>query len=300
MPAAEELLARLPSRLVIDADDPVFRSARFVSDTGAARRPLTELLGPRSAGALLWSTFRTLARFPSETWLAPLLGPGAPDAGDPVDLEFWPRVPPPRSRLLWLLDHLDTLAYHDPADAAARARRERVAAARAEWRVRLRTGATRGDGVFEDPVDLGLVVRTSGLLLVVEAVYQGDIAARTPWDPQRDAVARALDGALDLAGRRRPALLFLSDAYRHPGAAPPAYATLLPHYRTDPAFLAARLPHRTPRERDRLAGAVHWLSWADFIDLVLDHSAALPAEHKRLLVNLVHYLKDKHLLHKGG
>ena len=71
-------------------------------------------------------------------------------------------------------------------------------------------------------------------------------------------------------------------------------------YRDDPAFRAAQLPHRSDEELARLEGCIGWTTWADLMDTVLDNSADFPVEHKSLLRELVEYLKERKLLHKGG
>ena len=124
-----------------------------------------------------------------------------------------------------------------------------------------------------------------------------------PWDPQRDQIARCLDAALDLAGEaRQPYFLLATDDYSHANLETPAmaYETLLPRYRDDAAFRAARLPHRSAEELARLDGRIGWLSWADLVDTVLDHSSAFSPEQKRMLRDLVDYLRSRRLLHKGG
>ena len=303
MAAAEEYLERLRSRLLLDWDDPLFGGPRFVGDHRTARRPLTDLVGPRSAQALVWSTFRTLYRLPTNSWLAPLLHLPPEETPTTVDLEFWATVPPPRARLVWLLNRCEALTFHDPLRAAAAAARlERVARDRALWEQRLYAGALKGDGVFEDATEVDLVLRTPQTLMTVMALYQGDITTGTPWDPQRDGIARAIDAALTLAEDRGPGFLLLTDSYSRAGVngRAAAFEALMPRYRDDAAFLRQRLPHRPDGELARLEGNIQWLSWADLTDLVLDHSAGLPMEHKRMLINLVQYLRDRRLLHKGG
>lgn len=303
MAGTEEYFERLRTRLLLDWDDPLFRGPRFVGEGGSARKALSDLASPRSAQALAWSAFRTFSRLPPSTWLSPLLHLPPDDGSAKVGLEFWATAPAPRARLLWLLDHLDTLSFHDPVRApAASARLDRVARDRTSWEQRVHAGAVKGDGVFEEPIEIDLLVRTPDTLLVVTVLHQSDIATRTQWDPERDGLARGIDAAIDLAGGRRPAFLLLTDSYTRAGAngRAAAFERLLPRYRDDAGFLEERLPHRSARELDRIRGNVHWLSWADLTDLVLDHSAGLPLEHKRLLINLVHYFREKRLLHKGG
>ena len=297
-----ELLPRLRSRLLLDWDHPSLQGPLFVNQEGIARKKLVELAGPKSEDGVTWSVFRTLAQLPATAWLPPLLG-AQPDAVrcDPLEMEFWVDVPPARARLLWLLDHLDELT---PATPAAAARRERVRRSPEHWREQVVAGAVeRGDGVLEGGLEADLLVRTPDALLVVEGKHAGDVAVDTVWDSQRDQIGRCLDAALDLAGQgQQPYYLLASDDYIHQGPyiQAPHYEQLLPGYRDNPTFRAARLPHRSAAELARLEGRIRWLSWADLVDAVLDNSAGLPAQQKRLLIRLVEYLKEKRLLHKGG
>ena len=49
-----------------------------------------------------------------------------------------------------------------------------------------------------------------------------------------------------------------------------------------------------------MEGHIGWLSLADLVDAVLDHSSGFPPPSKRMLINLVDYLHGRRLLHKGG
>jgi hypothetical protein len=305
MPQAADLPPRLQQALLLDWDAPELRGPLFVAPGGAARKKLTDLVGPRSDDAVTWSVFRTLQRLPAAVWLPPVLGAPAEDSGwEPASFTYWLQLPPSTERLLWLLGHLDGLAFADPRQAAAAAARlQRVQAAHERWQTQIRAGLARGDGVLEPPFDAGVVITTPENVVVVLGLYRRDIELRTAWDPQRDALSRGLDAALDLAGEgRTPWLLLATDGYRHEGPDLRAfsYEALAPRYRDDPAFLAAMLPHRRAPDLARLASRLRWLSWADLLDAVLDRSAALNAEHRLLLRHLVDYLKTKRLLFKGG
>ena len=172
------------------------------------------------------------------------------------------------------------------------------------WRAVIESGPPeRGEGIFEGVTELDACLSTQDAVIVVEAKYKSDLSQRTAWDPQRDQIARCLDAALDLAGEaRQPYFLLATDDYSHANLETPAmaYETLLPRYRDDAAFRAARLPHRTAEELARLDGRIGWLSWADLVDTVLDHSSAFSPEQKRMLRDLVDYLRSRRLLHKGG
>ncbi len=305
MPSAADLAPRLQQSLLLDWDDPLLRGPLFVAEDGTARKKLADLAGPRSDGAVTWSAFRTLMQFPASVWLPRLLGvPAEGRAWEPATLDFWVRAPPLPARLLWLLDHLDTLAFYDTRqEAAAKARLQRVAASLDRWRAQAATGADRGDGILEPPYEADVVVTTPTVTLGVAGLYRHDIEARTAWDPQRDAIARGLDAALDLAGAaREPWYLLVTDDYRHESAEgrPPAYERLAPAYQHDAAFRARQLAHRPAEALAGLDGHVLWLSWADLMDRVLDASAALNGPQRLLLRRLVDYLKDRHLLFKGG
>jgi len=308
MPAATEYYDRLRRRLLLDWDDRIFRGPLFVGEGGVARKKLTEMVGPRSEDAVTWNVFRSLSSLPAEAWLASVLRQAScvvDDVTSPVAIEFWLQVAPSKARLLWLLDHPDTLSFHDPRqEEQSRQRLERVAAQRERWRKAIAEGsAERGDGVFEGGLELDAVVSNNEIVVVIEARSASDAPTRTPWDPQRDQIARCLDAALDWAGRtRQPYFLLATDDYAHASLETTAmvYETLLPRYRDDAAFRASRLPHRSAAEVARLDGRIGWLSWADLVDVVLDHSASFSPEQKRLLRDLVDYLRSRRLLHKGG
>ena len=300
-----ELVPRLQQALLLDWDAPELRGPPFVRPDGVARKKLADLVSPRSDAAVTWSVFRTLQRLPAEGWLPHVLGSQTHDGGwDPAEFSWWSSIPAPRSHLLWLLEHPDGLA---PADvmqqAPASARLARVAEQRERWKRMVDEGADRGDGVLEPSFEADLIITTPADVVVVMGVYRRDIERRTFWDAHRDALARGLDTALELAGPDRvPWLLFVTDDYRHegPDTRAMAYEALAPRYSSGRAFLAARLPSRDAAQIDRLAGRFRWLSWADLLDIALDHSSGLPGEGRLMLRRLVDYLKGKRLLFKGG
>ena len=308
MPTAAEYLARLRGRLLLDWDDPFLRGPLFVSETGAPRKKLAELASARSEDGLAWSVFRTLLRLPPQSWLPGLLSCCAArpsGAVAPLEMEFWRQVPPPASRLLWLLDNLDQQPFQNKVEPDPAFRRaERVQKDLERWKALVRAGPPqRGDGILEAPLELDVTLSTPDILVAIEAKYSGDIQVGAPWDPQRDALGRCLDATLELAGpHRQPYFVLVTDDYVHEGPyiLPMAYETLMPRYRDSGDFRAAQLPHRSDQELARLEGRVGWTTWADLMDTVLDNSTDFAPPQKELLRGLVDYLKGKKLLHKGG
>lgn len=304
MPTLSELAPRLQQALLLDWDAPELRGPLFLRPDGVVRKKLADLASSRSDNAITWSVLRTLQHLPSAGWLPPLLGiPDDAAEREPVAFDWWPSIAPTPARLLWLLDHTDGLV---PADSAqqetATARLAKVTQQAERWRQQIAAGTYRGDGILEPSFEADLTISTPGALVLIVGLYRRDIERRTFWDPQRDTLARGLEAALALAGPiRTPWLLLLTDDYRHegPDLRAMAYESLAVRYR-DPAFLAARLPHLTNAEHQRLAGHLRWLSWADLLDVVLDHSSRVPPEGRLTLRRLVDYLKEKRLLFKGG
>jgi hypothetical protein len=280
MPPATDFLPRLKDRLFLDWDDAVFEGPLFVAEDGSARKKLRDLVSSRSEDAITWSVFRAFVRLPADIWLQALLSgagrdaqPGRQDAGAPgpgtgapdeVSLSFW----------------------QGGADVA---------------------------------------IEGSRFAIAIDGKYTSDIASRG----ERDEIGRGLEAALDLAGPDRdPHFVLITDDYSHPqtesmarwlgpsSLLPPgqagapvlptsrealmAYETLMPRYRDDAAFRASRLPKSSPEDLARLAGRIGWLSWADLVDGVLDRSGGLAPEQKKLLQELVNYLRPKRLLHKGS
>lgn len=308
MPSANDIYPRLRERLLLDWDDPLLRGPLFVTENGAARKKLTELANSRSEAGLVWSVFRTFARLPAHAWARRLLSccPSAPsEAITAVSMDFWTQARPPRSRLLWLLDHVDALSAHVPDHSALARRLQRVRADIDRWKeiVASHSQAVGGDGVLESPVELDVVLETPGVKVVIKAVYAKDIQTSTEADPARDELARCLDALLDcVTPRQEPYFLFVSDDYAHEGlyTSAMAYESLMPRYRDEPAFLAARLPHRSEGELAQLRGHIGWTTWADITDNILDGFGEYNNEQRALLRKLVDYLKPKKLLHKGG
>lgn len=268
MSAAEEYLTRLKDRLFLDWEDPVFRGPLFVSETGDPRARLKQLVSLKSEDALTWSVFRAFTRLPTEDWLIPLLSAcnqEPPSYPSQVDQLFWRQAGSPR------------------------------------------------------PLTLDLVLEAPAFVVVVEGKSTSDIASTQ----STDQIARCLDVALDLAGPARdPYFLLISDDFTHEQPDPmvrwlgarslgldeaPApvtsqllYERLMPRYRDDPAFRTSRLPHRSVQDLARLEGRIAWLTWANLIDGVLDRSSHFRPEQKRLLQELVDFLRPKRLLHKGS
>ncbi|GEM_PF-2713471 len=308
MPSANDIYPRLRERLLLDWDAPLLRGPLFVTESGAARKKLTELASARSEAGLIWSVFRTFARLPAHAWARRLLSccPTAPtEAITSVSMEFWAQARPPQSRLLWLLDHIDALGANLPDGGVVARRLQRVKADIERWRaiVAAHPQAVGGDGVLESPVELDVTLEAPGVKVALKAVFAKDIQTGTEIDPARDEIARCLDALLDgVTPRQEPYFLFVSDDYAHEGlyTSAMAYESLMPRYRDEPAFLATQLPHRSEGDLARLRGRIGWTTWADVTDNILDGFGEYNNEQRALLRKLVDYLKPKKLLHRGG
>jgi hypothetical protein len=107
----------LGSNLLIDKDHDIFRGPLFIGEHGSIRKKARDLLSPVSEDAVTWSVFRTLSRIPPSLWLGQFVEGATGGAVTVVDEDstgaecelctFWPSVPAPTSRLIWLLEHLD-------------------------------------------------------------------------------------------------------------------------------------------------------------------------------------------------
>lgn len=253
---------------------------------------------------------------------------GSANAARPVTppLQTWGwgahecRVRPPRQLLHWLVDHVvapadepaTNRAQHpaghqlataaDPGaapgrDAGSRARLlEGDAATRQLAHALIDAGpARRAWYVLEGMSQPDVLLATHDAVVVIEGKRtESGPTMRTKWLPGRDQMLRHLDASYDLAGGRRVYGFYIVEGARDsaadavPGVWRDAAAAL-----TDPATLAAGLPHRTPAEREAIAGTflgvTTWQAVCDalavpYTDLpneVIDAPRAVPASPGR-------------------
>jgi hypothetical protein len=106
-------------------------------------------------------------------------------------------------------------------------------------------------------------------LIFIEAKLGSDISLSTSYDPERNQIARNIDCVIEEAGDRVPIFWMVVrdlDASR-------AYVQLMQSYRSDPAILAAILPHRDSGALEVMARNLVVLQWADFGELVCSRGA---------------------------
>jgi hypothetical protein len=297
--------------LYIDKDHPILRGPLFVGRKGGPKKKARYLASPDSEDAVTWSVFRTLLRIASCRWLSRFVEDASGVAGTILDTEmtnmeieyikFWPHVPAPQSRLLWLLDHLDDPRISEKSKGACadRARPEpkrrlpRIRRRFPFYREKARTGClVRGIGVLEGATELDALIEHPSFLVAVEAKYTADLHPFTTWDSERDQLGRVIDIAIELSlQQRKPSFAVLvTDQRSHDS--PLLYEKLAPLYQTDRGFLREKLPHRTAEELDRLAG-VGWITWREVLDGI--DQQGLSGCERQLLCGLAAYLSVRRL-----
>lgn len=285
--------------LYIDRDDPIFDGPLFVGNGGRPTKKGIDLASPNSEDAITWSVFRTLVRIPPPQWLDGFLaGAGLTVAGLPsggVNVDFWPKVAPPTSRLLWLLENLDDPRVANSRGAADDPNRlELLRERRVYYRDEVQKGriSCHELAVLEGETELDAVVEDSKFLVVIEAKYLSDLSPCTRWDTEREQFGRVIDIALELSeAREKPAYtVLITDRRTH--EKPLLYETLVPRYQHDPSFLASRLSHRRKHELGRLAG-VGWTTWREVLNGV--ERRGLSKDLLHLLDGLDDYLRIRGL-----
>jgi hypothetical protein len=290
--------------LYIDKDHPISRGPLFVDQGGSPTKKASYLASPDSEDAVTWSVFRTLLRIAPCRWLNGFVR-GATDVVPPildtdmtdVELEyirFWPHVPAPQSRLLWLLDHLDDPriqesegAYADPG------RLERIRRRLASYREKARRGRlVRGIAVLEGETELDALIEHPRFLVAIEAKYLADLTPDTKWDRERDQLGRVIDIAIELSLQQGKLCFAVLVTDRRSHDRPLLYEELAPRYQTDQDFLREKLPHRSPDELARLRG-VRWITWREVLDGV--DQQGLSGCERQLLAGLADYLRTRGL-----
>jgi len=289
--------------LYIDKDHPIFRGPLFVGRNGSPTKKARDLSDPRSEDAVTWSVFRTLLRIAPCRWLngftrdptgvtVPILD--ADMSNMEIEyIKFWPHVPAPQSRLLWLLDHL-----HDPRisekskGACANPKRlQRIRQRFSFYREKARAGCLlRGIAVLEGATELDALIEYPRFLVAVEAKYTADLSFPT-WDSERDQLGRVIDIAIELSSQQRKPGFAVLVTDRRSHDPPKLYEHLAPRYQ-DREFLRKKLPHRTAEELDRLAG-VGWITWREVLDGV--DQDGLSGCERQLLCGLAAYLSVRGL-----
>jgi hypothetical protein len=248
---------------------------------------MRDLASPHSEDAMTWSVFRLLeGYFADHPWLLELLALAGceVEVSGPPQVTFWDKGYPPRSRLLWLLDHLDhprvvgsSGARKDPA------RLRLVQQNLAEYRQRIQDGQIRrrNKWVLEGPTEFDAVIRAPGLLVAMEAKLYSDIAVQVTWDKERDQIARVVDAGRELAGPDDFCFLLITDRHHHDP--PMLYEHLMADYRASGSL---GLP----------ANRLGWLTWGEIYAWLAERSANCSAEQVGWIDRLKSYLVQRSLL----
>jgi hypothetical protein len=290
--------------LYIDKDHPIFRGPLFVGQSGSPTKKARYLARRDSEDAVTWSVFRTLLRIAPCRWLNGFVR-GATDVVPPIlntdmshmeieYIKFWPHVPAPQSRLLWLLDHLDDPRIQKSKGGSSDPERlQRIRRRLSLYREKARTGClVRGTGVLEGATELDALIEHPRFLVAVEAKYMADLGPDTKWDSEREQLGRVIDSAIELSlQQRKPSFAILvTDQRLHDS--PLLYEKLAPRYQADWDFLKERLPHRSEDELKWLVKA-GWVTWKELLEGV-DQDGLSRCE-RQLLCGLAAYLSVREL-----
>jgi hypothetical protein len=313
--------------LYIDKDHPIFRGPLFVGQGGSPTLKASYLASPDSEDAVTWSVFQTLSRIPPNHWLGEFIRRSTSRSRtrfpvdclvgswlgglirrstgvavtisdcDTVDIKFWPHVPAPQSRLLWLLDHLDDPRIQESEGAGTGAdadpgRLERIRRQLASYWEKAQSGRlVRDIAVLEGETELDALIEHPRFLVAIEAKYTADLHPHTKWDRERDQLGRVIDIAIELSSQQRKPGFAVLVTDRRSHDQPKLYEHLAPRYQ-DREFLREKLPHRTTEELDRLAG-VGWITWREVLDGV--DQQGLSGCDRQLLSGLADYLRTRGL-----
>jgi hypothetical protein len=275
-------------QLLLECDDPIFGGPLFQGRNGKPTKKGTDLESRNSEDAVTWSVFRLLERhFSNLGWLSGLLALSGCEqmvAGSAA-LSFWEKGYPPRSRLLWLLEHLD-----DPRVASSRGAKQdpdrlrELGKNRVEYRKRIKDGQIRGrhPWVLEGPTEFDLVMRAPGLLVALEAKLFSDVSSDVRWDSGREQITRVIDAGRELTTEGDElAFLLVTDRRRHDP--PKRYEALMAEYMIHGA--CGLSPDK-----------VGWLTWGEIFKWLSDHREQCSSEQKTWIDRLELYLAERSLL----
>jgi len=279
--------------LLLDPDNPIFRSSLFLRASGLPTPNLVDLAKPNSEDAVTWSVFRLLdlhfAALPWLTGILKLAGCHVPAEGQP-HVSFWEKADPPKSRLLWLLDHLALpQVAGSKAAQAQQSRYARLLANTDYCRDQVRAGKIRGraEWVLERATEIDVVLRIPHLLVAVEAKFGSDIQTARDWDKERDQIARTVDAGLELATSegRDFAFLLVTDAKHH--LKPLKYEALMSHYLGTESL---------PIASDRLG----WTTWSEIYHWLEEHHERFTPDQNEWVAKLQQYLLARKLITTRG
>ncbi|UCE01676.1 MAG: hypothetical protein JSW67_10360 [Candidatus Latescibacterota bacterium] len=234
----------------------------------------SQLRSEDSQIALLWNVFRSLQKLDPRLWLPrfilhsraePKAPPHVRDLLDSSTLEatrfhWWRRLDLPPSRHEWLREQACNASLpleHYPARFVAEKKQEIARLLRDEL-------------PLEDRVEIPLCIETPAWMLVVLAVYKGNLRQNTRYDAHRDELLRVLDAGTWAA--REAGKKFLSlVVYTDPRTFNTETKRLVDLYRGHGEMLTARLPHRQDHDVvDMAAQTLGELRWRDIGGLLLD------------------------------
>ncbi len=118
-------------------------------------------------------------------------------------------------------------------------------------------------GPVEGPSEIDITFEGRDYIAFVEAKLGSDVSLTTTYDPERNQIARNIDCALEVCGKRRPVFwMFVRD--RQPTR---AYVQLMDRYRAA-SELNRSLPHRAISRLGEIASGLAVVTWSELMALL--------------------------------
>jgi len=294
------MLSDYRDNLYIDEEHPIFTGSKFVGRDGRPTKKMRDLFDPLSEDAVTWSVFRCLQRFDSRYWLKILMEKAFGTSCECADgiVHFWRNAPPPKERLIWLLEHLDEMRV--ALSIGAQQYPDRIARVKMRldhWLEVARRGHLRPGmlGCLEGDTELDALIEAPNFITAIEAKYTSDISLNTTWDTDRDQIGRVIDSGFTLSSEKEFYFLLVTDSKHHASGKQKSYERLIQYYQRDLEFLQRKLPHRAKKELQRLLGHVGWLTWSDIVVTIRQYEEIKTLEQRMLIEGLMTYLRTRHL-----
>ena len=233
-----------PADGTLTSSFPILNLPKLMGSPKARKRGDIEriLHSENSEDYVTWNFFQLLSPVPAESWWPTLLKLTGVTSIDPADT--------PAVRL-W-----QTAAAPKAYEALSRERMR--TSNNLAWCKR-----SFDMGPVEGPSEIDITFEGRGYVAFVEAKLGSDVSLTTTYDPERNQIARNIDCALEVCGKRRPVFwMFVRD--RQPTR---AYVQLMERYRLA-SELSRSLPHRAAARLQEIAASLVVVTWSELLALL--------------------------------
>jgi hypothetical protein len=244
-PAATVLIPRTqPTDGTPTPSFPILNLPKLMASPKARKRGDIEriLHSENSEDYVTWNFFQLLGLVPAESWWPAFLrvaGVTSLDPGDTPAVRLWQTVAAPKAYEASSRERMRT--SNKPAWCKRSFDMEPV----------------------EGPSEIDITFEGRGYIVFVEAKLGSDVSRRTTYDPKRNQIARNIDCALEVCGKRRPVFwMFVRD--RQPTR---RYVKLMESYRVA-SELSRSLPHRVAARLEEIAAGLVVVTWSELLALL--------------------------------